>query len=111
MSPYDLTDFEWRLIEPLLLNKPQDVPRLDAAVCQTATLGCYVPARRGVTCQGTSGTKFDVTSVGLRPHRIAHLAELSASQLRRGERRLGELQTNKIARRPLSHWPPDDRDV
>ena len=29
MSCYDLTDFEWRVIEPLLPNKPRGVPRVD----------------------------------------------------------------------------------
>lgn len=29
MSRYDLTDFEWRVIEPLIPNKPSGVPRLD----------------------------------------------------------------------------------
>ena len=29
MSRYDLTDFEWRAIEPLLPNKPRGVPRVD----------------------------------------------------------------------------------
>ena len=29
MSRYDLTNFEWRVIEPLLPNKPRDVPRVD----------------------------------------------------------------------------------
>lgn len=29
MSRYDLTDFEWRVIEPLLSNKPRDVSRVD----------------------------------------------------------------------------------
>ncbi len=29
MSRYDLTDFEWRIIEPLLPNKPRGVPRVD----------------------------------------------------------------------------------
>ncbi len=29
MGRYDLTDFEWRVIEPLLLNKPRDAPRVD----------------------------------------------------------------------------------
>ena len=29
MSRYDLTDFEWRVIEPLLPNKPKGVPRVD----------------------------------------------------------------------------------
>ena len=29
MSRYDLTDLEWRVIEPLLTNKPRGVPRVD----------------------------------------------------------------------------------
>ncbi len=29
MSRYDLTDFEWRVIEPLLPNNPRGVPRVD----------------------------------------------------------------------------------
>ena len=29
MSRYDLTDFEWHVIEPLLPNKPRGVPRVD----------------------------------------------------------------------------------
>src|SRR4051794_39523185 len=29
MSQYDLTDFEWRVIEPLLPSKPRGVPRVD----------------------------------------------------------------------------------
>ncbi|UZK67719.1 IS5 family transposase [Sphingomonas sp. M1-B02] len=29
MSRYDLTDFEWRVMEPLLPNKPRGVPRVD----------------------------------------------------------------------------------
>ena len=28
MNRYDLTDFEWRVIEPLLPNKPRGVPRV-----------------------------------------------------------------------------------
>ncbi|WP_423135971.1 IS5 family transposase [Methylocella tundrae] len=29
MARFDLTDFEWSVIEPLLLNKPRGVPRVD----------------------------------------------------------------------------------
>ncbi len=29
MSRYDLTEFEWRVIEPLLPDKPRGVPRVD----------------------------------------------------------------------------------
>jgi transposase len=35
MSRYDLTDFEWRLIEPLLPHKARGVPRLDDPRAQT----------------------------------------------------------------------------
>ena len=33
MIRYDLTDFEWRVIEPLLPNKLRGVPGLDRAIC------------------------------------------------------------------------------
>lgn len=29
MSRYDVTEFEWRVIEPLLPNKPRGVPRVE----------------------------------------------------------------------------------
>ena len=29
MKRYDLTDFEWSVIEPLLPNRPRGVPRVD----------------------------------------------------------------------------------
>jgi hypothetical protein len=29
MSRYDLTDFDWRVIEPPLPNKPRGMPRVD----------------------------------------------------------------------------------
>ena len=29
MGRYDLTDYEWRVIKPLLPNKPRGVPRVD----------------------------------------------------------------------------------
>lgn len=32
MSRYDLTEFEWRVIAPLLPNKPRGVPRDDRRV-------------------------------------------------------------------------------
>jgi transposase len=31
MSRYALIDFEWRVIEPLLPNKPRGVPRVDVS--------------------------------------------------------------------------------
>jgi transposase len=29
---YEINDYEWRLIKPMLLNKPRGVPRVDVAV-------------------------------------------------------------------------------
>jgi hypothetical protein len=29
---YELNDYEWRLIKPMLLNKPRGVPRVGVAV-------------------------------------------------------------------------------
>ncbi len=29
MARYELTDFEWQIIQPLLPNKPRGVPRVD----------------------------------------------------------------------------------
>ena len=33
MQGYELTDFEWRVIEPLLPNKPRGVPRVETGGC------------------------------------------------------------------------------
>ena len=33
MNRYDLTDFEWSVIEPLLPNKPRGVPRCGRPAC------------------------------------------------------------------------------
>ena len=48
MSRYDLTDFEWRVIEPLLPNKPRGVPRVDD---RRVLNGIFWVLRRGATCQ------------------------------------------------------------
>ena len=42
MSRYDLTDFEWRVIEPLLPNKPRDVPRVDDHRAERHFLGAAI---------------------------------------------------------------------
>jgi transposase len=43
MSRYDLTDFEWRVIKPLLPNKPRGVPCVDDLV-QLASLLLWLRA-------------------------------------------------------------------
>jgi transposase len=46
---YELTDFEWAAIKPMLPNKPRGVPRVnDRRVLKTASFGSFVRVRRGV---------------------------------------------------------------
>ena len=46
MSRYDLADFEWRVIEPLLPNKRRGVPRVDDLRVLNGIFGCCDRARR-----------------------------------------------------------------
>jgi transposase len=41
---YELNDYEWRLIKPMLPNKPRGVPRVDALPFQALSL---LDLRRG----------------------------------------------------------------
>ena len=50
MSRNDLTDFEWRVIEPLLPNKPRGVRAWMTVASSTASSGYCDPAHRGATC-------------------------------------------------------------
>ena len=45
MSRYDMTDFEWSVIQPLLPNKPRGVPRIDG---QRVLNGMLLVLRSGV---------------------------------------------------------------
>jgi transposase len=55
MDKHDLTDAEWRLVEPLLPDKPRGSPRVDDRrvlngifhVLRTASAWCDVPERYG----------------------------------------------------------------
>ena len=48
MSRYDLTDFEWRVIEPLLPNKPRGVSRVDH---RRVLNGIFWVLRSGAPCR------------------------------------------------------------
>ena len=50
MSRYDLADFEWRVIEPLLPNKPRGVPRVDDRRALNGILWVLRSIKR--TCDG-----------------------------------------------------------
>lgn len=55
MSRYDLTEFEWRVIAPLLPNKPRGVPRVDDRrvlngiffILRSGMPWAYLPERSG----------------------------------------------------------------
>ena len=55
MARYDLTDFEWKTIQPLQLNKPRSVPRKDDRrvpngifhILRSGSPGADVPERYG----------------------------------------------------------------
>src|SRR5579863_10167467 len=51
MSRYDLTDFEWRVIEPLLPNKPRGVPHVDD---RRVLNGIFWVLRSATHCLGRS---------------------------------------------------------
>ncbi len=48
---YDLSDFEWSVIQPLLPNKPRGVKRVDDRRVLTAFSGFSSRVRRGATCR------------------------------------------------------------
>ncbi len=48
MSRYDLTDFEWRVIEPLLPNNPRGVQRVDH---RRVPNGIFLMLRSGTICR------------------------------------------------------------
>lgn len=64
MSRFDLTDFEWRVIAPLLPNKPRGVPRVDDRrvlngilfVLRSGTLWRDLPERYGPTRPPTTAS-------------------------------------------------------
>ena len=52
MARFDLTDFEWSVIQPLLPNKPRGVPRVDDRRLRTGAPWADIPERYGLhtTC-------------------------------------------------------------
>src|SRR6476646_4634387 len=48
---YELTEYEWAAIRPMLPNKPRGVPACTIDVSSTASFGCWDLARHGVICR------------------------------------------------------------
>ena len=57
MARFDLTDFEWSVIEPLLPNKPRGVARVDD---RRVLNGIFWRLRTGAPWAGTLRTAHDV---------------------------------------------------
>ena len=55
MGLYELTDFEWRVIEPLLPNKPRGVPRVDDRRVLNGILWVLHSGAHGATCRCATG--------------------------------------------------------
>jgi putative transposase len=55
MARFDLTDFEWSVIQPLLPNKPVACRGSTIGACSTASSGGCARARRGRTFRSGTG--------------------------------------------------------
>lgn len=68
MSRYDLTDLEWRVIEPLLPNKPRGVPRVDD---RRVLNGIFWVVRSGATCPSGMAHALPATTAFLGGAKLA----------------------------------------
>lgn len=99
MNRYDLTDFEWSVIEPSLPNKPRGVPRVDDRrvlngmtwVLRSGAPRRDLPERSGpyTTCydpfdrRGTKGIWYRLMdSSSVRVHQVAAGSERGSGSLR-----------------------------
>ena len=48
---YEISDYEWTAIKPMLPNKPRGIRRVTTVACSMAPFGFCVQVRRGATCQ------------------------------------------------------------
>jgi transposase len=47
---YELSDYEWSVIRPMLPNKPRGIPRVDDRRILTASSGSCAQAHHGAIC-------------------------------------------------------------
>ena len=66
MKRYDLTDFEWSVIEPLLPNKPRGVARVnDRRVLNSILWVLRTAAHPGGICRNATGRTRPATTASI----------------------------------------------
>ena len=55
MARYELSDFEWNVIAPILPNKPRGVPRVDDRRVLNGIFGFCALGHPGATCLKDTG--------------------------------------------------------
>ena len=65
MARYDLTDFEWRVIEPLLPNKPRGVPRVDDRRVLNGIFWVLRSGCHGAICPNATGRRRQSTTASI----------------------------------------------
>ncbi len=74
MSRYDLTDFEWRVIESLLPNKPRGVPRVDDRRVRWRKAGVWDRMMDAITAAYDGDIQM-IDSTSIRAHQQAATAK------------------------------------
>ena len=71
MMRYELSDYEWTAIKPMLPNKPRGVRRVNDRRVLKASFGSCVQVRHGATCQKPTVPAPPVTIVSFGGGRLA----------------------------------------
>lgn len=72
---FDLTDFEWAIIEPLLPNKPRGVPRVDDRRVLKGYCGGFAQVALGLTFPSAMGHIRSATPLRPLPEGSIFLAD------------------------------------
>ena len=71
MARYELTEFEWKAVQPLLPNKPRGVPRVDDRRVLNGIFWMLRLARRGRICRSAMVLRPRSTTASIAGGRLA----------------------------------------